>query len=72
MELAVPSPGRFPPPEWKEVKEMKMIEGPLAPIYLMMLSLSQRIKYNPYDIGDHPGPVSEMKVNLDAFMHANA
>lgn len=51
---------------------MKMIDGPLAPIYLTMLSRSQQVKYNPYDIGGHPGPVSEMRNDLDAFMRANA
>ena len=51
---------------------MKMIDGSLSPIYLTMLALSKQVKYNPYDIGDRPGPVSEMRNDLDAFMRANA
>lgn len=48
-----------------------MMSGLSAPIYLTMLALSNEVKYNPHDIGDHPGPVSEMKIDLDAFMRAS-
>ena len=72
MEATTSIPRFFVRPrKWEEVKEMKMIEGQLAPIYLTMLALSKQVKYNPYDIGDHPGPVSEMKIDLDVFMRAS-
>lgn len=47
---------------------MKMIDGPMAPIYLIMLDLSSKVKYNPYDISDHPGPVSEMTNDIDKYL----
>lgn len=34
----------------------------------IMRELSKGIKYNPYDISDDPGPVSEMRINYDALV----
>ena len=41
-------------------------------IRVIMDKLSDQIVYNPYDISDHPGPVSEMRNNWDKYVAINA